>query len=56
MARFPARQGGFRTDPHAPLVFALEEFDSATQRATKAAILTQRVVAPRTPKFTDNRD
>ncbi|MCW2902438.1 MAG: helicase, partial [Streptosporangiaceae bacterium] len=51
MARFPARQGGFRTDPHAPLVFALEEFDSATQRATKAAILTQRVVAPRTPRL-----
>ncbi len=47
LARINPRQGGFRTDPHAPLVYALEQFDSATQRASKASILTQRVVAPR---------
>lgn len=51
MARVPPRQGGFRADPHAPLVYALEEFDSSTQLATKAAILSQRVVAPRTPRL-----
>ncbi len=47
LARITPPQGRFRADPHAPLVYALEQFDSATQRATKASILTQRVVAPR---------
>lgn len=40
--------GGFRrTDPHAAAVFALENFDDANQRATKADIFTQRVILPR---------
>src|SRR6266542_83772 len=34
-----------------PLVYALEEFDPAGQRAAKAAIFTCRVVAPRTPRL-----
>lgn len=48
-ARIRPPQGGFRTDPYAPVVYALENFDSADQRATKAEIFTQRVIAPRTP-------
>jgi N12 class adenine-specific DNA methylase len=47
MARVRPPQGGFRGDPLAPLVYALEEFDSVGQRAAKAAIFTRRVVAPR---------
>jgi N12 class adenine-specific DNA methylase len=47
MARRAPAQGGFRLDPHSPLVYALEQFDDATQQATKAAIFTERVVAPR---------
>ena len=37
----------FGRDPFAATVLALEEFDAATQSATKAAVLRQRVVAPR---------
>ena len=51
MARVAPPQGGFRGDPYAPLVYALEEFDPAGQRAAKAAIFTHRVVAPRTPRL-----
>ena len=51
MARVAPPQGGFRDDPYAPLVYALEEFDPAGQRAAKAAIFTRRVVAPRTPRL-----
>ena len=51
MARVTPPQGGFRGDPFAPLVYALEEFDPAGQRAAKAAIFTHRVVAPRTPRL-----
>src|SRR5262249_15482150 len=51
MARVAPPQGGFRGDPYAPLVYALEEFDPAGQRAAKAAIFAQRVVAPRTPRL-----
>jgi len=50
-ARTAPPQGGFRGDPYAPLVYALEEFDPATQQATKAAIFTRRVIAPRTPRL-----
>jgi N12 class adenine-specific DNA methylase/predicted RNA methylase len=50
-ARLAPPQGGFRGDPFAPLVYALEEFDPAGQRAAKAAIFTGRVVAPRTPRL-----
>ncbi|HCU94706.1 MAG TPA: helicase, partial [Actinobacteria bacterium] len=51
MARVAPPQGGFRGDPYAPPVYALEEFDPAGQRAAKAAIFTHRVVAPRTPRL-----
>ncbi|SDT36628.1 Adenine-specific DNA methylase, N12 class [Jiangella sp. DSM 45060] len=39
----------FRTDPFAALVKGLEVFDDASQTATPATIMTQRVVAPRVP-------
>ena len=51
LARIRPAQGGFRTDPFAPLVQALEEFDPVSQRAAKAAIFTRRVVAPRNPRL-----
>jgi N12 class adenine-specific DNA methylase/SAM-dependent methyltransferase len=51
MARVRPPQGGLRDDPHAPLVYALEVFDPVGQRAAKAAIFTQRVVAPRAPRL-----
>src|SRR5487761_1847065 len=51
MARIRPPQGGFRGDPYAPLVYALEEFDPAGQRAAKAAIFRQRVIAPRAPRL-----
>jgi N12 class adenine-specific DNA methylase len=51
MARVRPPQGGFRGDPYAPLVYALEDFDPAGQRAAKAAIFTHRVVAPRAPRL-----
>jgi len=47
LAQIRPRQGGFRTDPHSPAVFALEHYDSATGTARKADIFTERVVAPR---------
>jgi N12 class adenine-specific DNA methylase len=51
LARQRPRQGGFRGDPYAVLVAALEDFDPVTQIATKAEMLRQRVVAPRTPRL-----
>jgi N12 class adenine-specific DNA methylase len=48
VATFPP-QGGFRTDPYAPAVFALEDFDADTGTARKAAIFSQRVIAQRKP-------
>ena len=51
LARIRPTQGGFRTDPFAPVVQALEEFDPVSQRAAKAAIFTRRVVAPRNPRL-----
>jgi hypothetical protein len=50
-ARVSPPHGGFRGDPYAPLVYALEEFDPAGQCAAKAPIFTSRVVAPRTPRL-----
>lgn len=50
-ARIRPAQGGFRKDPYAVLVGALEDFDPVTQTATKAEMLRQRVVAPRTPRL-----
>lgn len=47
--RVPPRQGGFRDDPFAGAVYALENFDPQSQTATKAAIFTTRVVVPRVP-------
>ena len=54
MARVRPRQGGFRSDPFANLVFALEHFDPVDQRATKADIFRERVVAPRAPHLGAN--
>jgi N12 class adenine-specific DNA methylase/SAM-dependent methyltransferase len=51
LARVRPRQGGFRSDPFANLVYALERFDPITQRATKADIFRERVVAPRAPRL-----
>jgi N12 class adenine-specific DNA methylase/SAM-dependent methyltransferase len=51
VARIRPRQGGFASDPFAPLVYALEEFDPAGQRAAKAAIFRERVIAPRAPRL-----
>ena len=51
MARIRPRQGGFAADPFAPLVYALEEFDPVGQRAAKAAIFRERVIAPRAPRL-----
>ncbi|MEU9056546.1 hypothetical protein AB0D37_40195 [Streptomyces sp. NPDC048384] len=43
------RMGGFRHDPYAPYVLALEQFDEAAQQATKADLLHKRVIAPPQP-------
>jgi len=51
LARIRPRQGGFRSDPFANLVFALEHFDPLDQRATKADIFRERVVAARAPRL-----
>jgi len=51
MARIRPPQGGFAADPFAPLVYALEQFDPAGQRAAKAAIFRERVIAPRAPRL-----
>ena len=51
LARIRPPQGGFRSDPFAPLVQALEEFDPVSQAAAKATIFTGRVVAPRNPRL-----
>ena len=51
LARIRPPQGGFRSDPFAPLVQALEEFDPVSQTAAKAAIFTSRVIAPRNPRL-----
>ena len=51
LARIRPPQGRFRCDPFAPLVYALEEFDPVGQRAAKAAIFRERVIAPRVPRL-----
>jgi N12 class adenine-specific DNA methylase/SAM-dependent methyltransferase len=43
--------GQFRRDPDYRSVMALEDFDPDTQLATKAAIFSVRVVAPRRPRL-----
>jgi len=47
----PAVMRTFASDPFAPTVRALEIYDAQTQTASKAAILSQRVVAPRQPRL-----
>jgi N12 class adenine-specific DNA methylase/SAM-dependent methyltransferase len=51
MARIRPPQGGFAADPFAPLVYALEQFDPVGQRAAKAAIFRERVIALRAPRL-----
>jgi N12 class adenine-specific DNA methylase len=46
-ARQLPAQGGFRQDPYAATVYALEDFQPDTGQAAKAAIFTQRVIGPR---------
>lgn len=46
-ARNPPGQGGFRDDPMAAVVSALETYDPTTQTAVKADLFTKRAVAPR---------
>lgn len=50
-AKIRPKQGGFRRDPYAPAVAALEDFNDVDQTATKAKIFTQRVIAPRAPRL-----
>ncbi|MGO9901629.1 MAG: helicase, partial [Solirubrobacteraceae bacterium] len=45
----PAAIRAMRGDPFAPLVISLEVFDDDTHTATPAALLRERVVAPRAP-------
>ena len=50
MARVvPPAIRALRSDPFAPLVLSLEIFDEETNKATPAALLRQRVIAPRAP-------
>jgi N12 class adenine-specific DNA methylase/predicted RNA methylase len=51
MARIQPSRGGFRDDPYATVVLALEEFDPVGQGAAKAAIFRERVIAPRAPRL-----
>jgi N12 class adenine-specific DNA methylase len=52
LARIRPPQGGFaKEDPFAPLVFALEEFDPVGQRAARASVFRERVIAPRAPRL-----
>ncbi|MDQ6798059.1 MAG: DEAD/DEAH box helicase family protein [Actinomycetota bacterium] len=41
--------GGFRKDPGANIVLALEDFDEETQTATKADLFSKRLLAPTPP-------
>jgi N12 class adenine-specific DNA methylase len=50
-ARISPQQGGFRADPYANVVYALEHFDPNTQTARKATIFHERVVARRAPRL-----
>ncbi|MEU9416043.1 UvrD-helicase domain-containing protein [Streptomyces sp. NPDC048272] len=43
------RMGGFRLDPYAPYVLALEVFDEETKQATKADLFHSRVISPPAP-------
>lgn len=43
------RMGGFRHDPYAPYVLALEVFDEETKQAAKADVFHKRVISPPAP-------
>lgn len=49
--RRPPVMRTFREDPHQPAVMALEDYDATTDTASKMAIMSRRVVAPRTPRL-----
>lgn len=49
LARIRPPMGGFRVDPHSPLVFALEDYDPEAAVGAPAPILTQRVITRREP-------
>ncbi len=51
LARIRPPQGGFRSDPHAPAVYALEHYDATLGTAAKATIMQGRVIAPRAPRL-----
>ena len=51
MRRKRPPQGGFRDDPFAPVVAALENFDEETQTAKRADIFSHRVVSARSPRL-----
>ena len=50
-ARVRPPQGQFRSDPFAPVTYALEQFDSTTQKATKTTIFRERVLTRRAPRL-----
>ena len=43
------RRGGWRRDPHAPTLAGIEHYDESTGKASKAAVLHQRVLGPTVP-------
>ena len=43
------RRGGWRKDPHAPTLAGIEHYDETTGKASKAAVLRQRVLGPTVP-------
>ncbi|HET9893757.1 MAG TPA: hypothetical protein VFQ44_02375 [Streptosporangiaceae bacterium] len=47
LARVRPPMGGFRADPHAPLVFALEDYDPESAVSAPAPILSRRVIVRR---------
>lgn len=49
--RINPQMGGFRNDPDWPLLSSIEDYDDDTKVAKRAAIFTQRLLAPR-PKRT----
>jgi N12 class adenine-specific DNA methylase len=51
IARIRPPQGRFREDPHSPAVYGLEHYDAETGIASKAAIFTERTIAPRAPRL-----
>lgn len=48
-ARQAPAQGKFRQDPHAAIVYALEDFDSESGIASKAPVFSERVIKDRQP-------